>query len=183
MRDKSTNPGCRIGDASLGMPSFVRQLSNDEGDLTACFDFWAPATTGYGPLDYDLGRQHCRSAMACARQLGSANLLLYVVIAMHGRPLGDIDRGFIAELISPALVGAIPPLVSDELMLEIAKEGADIEALREQEQFMARALPYGRVNPELFFNYVVGLVSGDAGPWIGAAVYLLVGAALNGGLH
>jgi hypothetical protein len=116
-------------------------------------------------------------------QRGSANLLLYVVMAMHGRPVGDVERGFIAELIGPALPGRISPFVSDDVMQEIANAGADIETLREQEQFMAWALPYGRINPELFLNYVVELVSAGQGQCIGAAICLLVGAALNRSLH
>ena len=181
MPDKITDHGPGI--AEPAMPSFVRQISNGQGDLVPCFDFWAPTTTGFAPLDYDLGRQHCRAALACARQLGSANLLLYVVMAMHGRPVGDIERGFIAELILPALAGRIPPFVSDEVMREVASVGGDIEALRASEAFMARAINGSGANPELFYNYVVELVSGPQSQWIAAAIYLLVGAALNGSQH
>ena len=66
-------------------------------------------------------------------------------------------------------------------MAEVARLGADIEAMREQEQFMLYALPLARVHPELFYNYVVELISGEES--IGAAVYLLVGAAFSGVLH
>jgi hypothetical protein len=37
--------------------------------------------------------------------------------------------------------------------------------------------------PELFYNYVLELISGGQGESIGAAVYLLVGAAFSGVLH
>lgn len=183
MPNKSTNPGCGIDDPA--MPSFIRQLRDPDGaaDLAGCFDYWSPAITGYAPLDIDLGRQHCKAAMACARQLGSANLLLYVVMAMHGRPVGDVERGFLAELISPALVGRIPAFVPDEVMQAIARDGGDVGALRRREAFMARAIDHCRNNPGPFCDYVIDLISGRHGEGIGAAICLLVGAALNGGLH
>jgi hypothetical protein len=169
----------------LGLPSFVRQLCEVEGieNAVACFDLWAPTVTGYAPLDHDLGRQHCRAALAYSHSIGTANFLLYVVMAFSGRPLGDLEQGFIAELVGSAKIGRLPPLVSDGLMADVAILGADIEAMREHEQFMLRVLPLGRVHPELFYNYVVELISGGQGESIGAAVYLLVGAALSGVLH
>jgi hypothetical protein len=167
----------------MGLPSFVRQLREVDNmeNLFACFDHWAPTVTGYAPLDHDLGRQHCRSALAYSHSIGTANFLLYVVMAFSGRPLGNLEHGFIAELVESAKIGRLPPLVSDSLMAEVARLGADIEAMREQEQFMLYALPLARVHPELFYNYVVELISGEES--IGAAVYLLVGAAFSGVLH
>jgi hypothetical protein len=167
----------------MGLPSFVRQLRevDDMENLVACFDLWAPTITGYAPLDHDLGRQHCRAALAYSHSIGTANFLLYVVMAFSGRRLGNLEHGFIAELIESAKIGRLPPLVSDELMAEVAVLGANIEAMREQEQFMLYALPVGHLHPELFYNYVVELISG--GEWIGAAAYLLVGAAFSGDLN
>jgi hypothetical protein len=169
----------------MGLPSFVRQLRevDDMENLVACFDLWAPTVTGYAPLDHDLGRQHCRAALAYSHSLGTANFLLYVVMAFSGRPLGNLEHGFIAELVESAKIGRLPPPVSDGLMAEVAILGANIEAMREHEEFMFRALPVGRIHPELFYNYVVELISGGQGESIGAAVYLLVGAAFSGVLH
>jgi hypothetical protein len=171
--------------ADLGLPSFVRQLRevDDMENLVACFDLWAPTVTGYAPLDHDLGRQHCRAALAYSHSIGSANFMLYVVMAFSGRPLGNLEHGFIAELVESAKIGRLPPLVSDGLMAEVAVLGADIETMREHEEFMFRALSVGRLHPELFYNYVVELISGGQGESIGAAVYLLVGAAFSGVLH
>jgi hypothetical protein len=167
----------------MGPPSFVRQLRevDDMENLVACFDLWAPTVTGYAPLDHDLGRQHCRAALAYSHSIGTANFLLYVVMAFSGRPLGNLEHGFIAELVESAKIGRLPPLVSDSLMAEVARLGANIEAMREQEQFMLRALSVSCGHPELFYNYVVELIS--SGESIGAAVYLLAGAAFSGVLH
>src|ERR1700694_4933026 len=118
MPDKSTIDGCRSIDRFPGLPSFVRQLRDPDGCHVAdCFDHWAPQTvTGCPAVDHYLGRQHCRAALAYSRQIGTANFLLFVVMTMLGRPVGDIERGFIAELILPALTGLIPPFVPDEVM-------------------------------------------------------------------
>ena len=77
----------------MGLPSFVRQLRevDDMENLVACFDLWAPTVTGYAPLDHDLGRQHCRAALAYSHSIGTANFPLYVVMAfiVPEEPAGD----------------------------------------------------------------------------------------------
>lgn len=186
MNDESTNEGFGIVDRFTGLPSFVRQFRAYDGsqDTADCFDHWAPQTiTGHAHTDFDLGRQHCRAAMAYSREISSADFLLYVVMTMHGRPVGDIERGFIAELVAPALKGRIPPIVPESVMDEMASAGAEVAALREGEAFMALALKGSSDKSELFFNYVLELISSRQDEWIGTAIYLFVRAALNGGLH
>lgn len=97
--------------------------------------------------------------------------------------MGDIEQGFIAELISPALRGRIPPFVPETANGELAALGVDLSAFRENEAFMARALGGSSTMPDLFFKYVIDLVSNPRDDAIGGGVYLLVGAALNGSLH
>lgn len=186
MTDNSTNLETGIADRFPGLPSFVRQIRDYDGsqDTADCFDHWSPLTvTGHGPTDWDLGRQHCQAAMAYSRQIGSATFLLYVLMSIHGRPAGNIEHGFIAELISPALNGRVPPIVPESNMQELAATGADIAALRAGEAFMARALRGSSSMPDLFYGYVLELISSPRDCWIGAAVYMLAGAALNGSLH
>jgi hypothetical protein len=186
MTDKSTIEGFGTAEQFPGLPSFVRQLCEmSEGvDAIDCFDHWAPPNiTGYAPLDFDLGRQHCLSALEYSRQIGTASFLLYVVMAMRGREPGDIEQGFIAELIAPALRGRIPPFVLETANGELAALGVDLSAFRQNEAFMARALGGSSTMPDLFFGYVIELVSNPRNDAIGGAIYLLAGAALNGGLN
>jgi hypothetical protein len=186
MANTTTDDDIRLAEPYPGLPSFVRQIRemSPDGQVADCFDHWSPGeTTGHGTLDIELGRQHCLSAMAYSRQIGSATFLLYVIMAMQGRPVGDIERGFIAELVSPALRGRIPPIVPETAMPELAAMGVDIAVFRETEAFMATALEGSGAMPDLFLNYVLELISNPRDSWIGGAIYLLVGTALNGGLH
>ncbi len=185
MTDNSTNPDIGTADHFPGLPSFVRQFRPYDGsqDTADCFDHWAPTITGHESTDWDLGRQHCQAALAYSRQIGSPTFLLYVVMTMHGRPVGDIERGFLAALVAPALSGRVPPIVPDYVMQEMAATGSNVAALREAEAFMALALQRSADKASLFFRYVVELICSPQEQWIGAAVYMLVRAALNGGLH
>ena len=186
MTDQSINEGFRTAEQFPGLPSFIRQIREmDEGvDAVDCFDHWAPPhITGYAPVDFDLGRQHCLSALEYSRQIGTVSFLLYVVMAMRGRESGDIEQGFIAELISPALMARIPPFVPETANGELAALGVDLSAFREHEAFMARALRGCSAMPHLFFKYVIELVSNPGNDAIGGAIYLLVGAALTGSLN
>jgi hypothetical protein len=188
MTDKSTIEGCRstVDEQIPGLPSFVRQLREWDGSQNTmeCFDHWAPeGLTGCPAIDHETGRQHCRAAMAFSRQLGGATFLLFVVMAMQGRAIGDIERGFIAELVGPALAGRKPLPVSDEVMREVEADGSDVGRLRELEGHMGLILDYCRDKPGPFYDYVLDLVAGAEGQWIGAAICMLAGAALNGGLN
>lgn len=183
MPDKSTIEGFRstVEDRFPGLPSFVRQIEGTEvsGHVGDIFDHWAPEISGHKQIDFDLGRRHCRSAIAYARQIGTATFLLYVVMTMRDRPIGDIEEGFIYELSLKALVGAAPPVVEDSVLEEIAKDGTDIRDMRWHEGFMAGAIDGARNSNGLeFYDYVLTLLSARA--WVGAAIYMLAGAAING---
>jgi hypothetical protein len=181
MADKTTNEIERLAD--LGLPGFVRQVREigSGAEVGDCFDHWAPQdVTGDVESDFGRGWQHCQAAIAFSQQIGTANFLLYVLMSMQGGELRPIERGFISRLIPLALSGRVPPVVPDAVLEEVALTGVDIGALRENEAFMVQALRGSSAMPDLFYRYVLELISGPKDQWIGAAVYLLSGAALNG---
>jgi hypothetical protein len=176
-----------IDEGFPGLPSFVRQVrESDEAETTLeCFDHWAPqVATGCPAFDYAMGGEYCRAAMSYARTVGGVRFLLFVLVTIKDRgALGDIERGFIAELAGKVLKGAIPEPVESSVLDCIQDQQPDIGAMREHEALMGHAIGHCRDKPELFLSYVLGTFSGQQGQWVGPAILLLAGAALNGGLH
>ena len=107
-------------------------------------------------------------------------------MTMRGRPVKAMERGFIDVLVSRALSGAVPPPISDETMEEIA--GLDVPAFRSIEDFMASTLRAAKSCQQhniaaLMTDYIIELLDGVHGQWIGGGIFMLAGAAMNGCLN
>ena len=173
--------------ASDDLPAFVRQVAPD-----GCLEFdlenlhcWSPEKSGLPSLDYQWGRSHAGAALEYSRRHGTPVFLLFVLMTMRGRPVEAMERGFIDVLVTRALSGAVPPPISDETMAEIA--GLDVPAFRRIEDFMASTLRADqscqRDPAEPLAGYVVELLDGVHGEWIGGGIFMLAGAAMNGSLN
>ena len=190
MSDKNTthpDPSIAMDDFLPDLPVFVRQI---EAQVRPGLDIenlhcWSPEKSGLPSIDYKWGRSHADAALEYSRRHGSAVFLLFVLMTMRGRPIEAMERGFIDVLVTRALSGAVPPPISDETMEEIAN--LDVPAFRSIEDFMAWSLRAAKSCQgdvaELLSGYVVELLDGIHGEWIGGGIFMLAGAALNGGLH
>ncbi len=183
-------PSTDFDEFSPEPPSFVRLIKPDKGLQTTDIErrqFWSPEKSGLYSIDYERGRQHCETAIDYSRSHGTASFLLCVVMAMQGRPIEAMEHGFLDVLVLRALSGAVPAKVSDAVLHDVVN--ADIPALRKIEAFVEWSLVTAKTRhgqsdiPELMANYVVELLGGGHGPWIGAAILILARAAMNGCLN
>ena len=166
------------------LPLFVRQIEPQEQLDVDNLHCWSPEKSGLPSVDYEWGRGHAASALEYSRRHGTPVFLLLVLMTMRGRPVKAMEQGFIDVLVSRALSGSVPPPISDETMEEIA--GLDVPAFRSIEDFMAstlRAKSCQRDVAEPLARYVVELLDGVHGEWIGGGIFMLAGAAMNGCLN
>lgn len=187
MNDGSTNQASRtIADELPRLPSFARIICEPAPcqPISECIDHWCPPEpTGCSVVDFGEGRNLGRAAIDFAHRTGGPVFLLYVVMSMERKPAGDLERGFIAELMGPALTGRLPPILSDTVMEEISTDGVDIVEMRELEHLTRLAMLTGKDHPEAFQELVFRLLDWTCGRWIGAGIYSFVTAAHNGVLH
>jgi hypothetical protein len=184
MNDETTNQASwSIADEFAGLPSFARIICEPglSQSLYECIDHWCPPEpTGCAEVDFVEGRRYGRAALDFARKTTGATFLVYVVMSMERKPAGDLERGFIAELMGPALRARLPAIVPDATLEAIDAEGLDIVQMREIERLVRMAMLTGKNHPAAFHEMMFRLLDWSYGRWIGAGVYSFVTAACNG---
>ncbi|WP_456708150.1 hypothetical protein [Bradyrhizobium sp. USDA 4452] len=104
------------------------------------YDHWAPAVTGDGDIDFNLGMLHCAEAIKFAGHTRDL-FLLFVLLAIAQRPIRDIEAGFLVALLKRAKVGTIAMPFDEETAAIISgSETGVLEDLRQGEVIMRDAI-------------------------------------------
>lgn len=174
-----------IADDLPGLPSFARIICEPTPSqpISECIDHWCPEPTGCSAVDFQEGRKFGRAAINFARQTGGPVFLLYVVMSMERKPAGDLEHGFIAELMGPALSARLPAIVPNATMEAIEVDGVDIVQMRELEYLTRMAMLTGKDHPADFHDFMLRLLDWTYGRWIGAGICSFVTAANSGALN
>ena len=169
-------------------PSFIKCAAAINPLSGTPFDCWVPDRAGNWDADYEAGKRHFAAALACARTLNSPWLLVNVFTAILHVKTGPIELGFIDALASKATYGAPGPSIITPRMLQFAIDGglrATEEGTRSVEEHAKALLRTARTfrSPETVSNLLIDTIvgRGPPGPYVGAYIFAICVAALNGG--
>lgn len=170
-------------------PSFVRVVPGMQGrtdNPCELFDWWAPDRSGDPWDDFTTGQKHSLTAISFARAAGSTSCVANVIGAMMGRPITNMECGFIDLLSRKATCGCNPEPISENviaLTMEILDRTEDELRFRESE---ARAyLEIARVNqcPDVIYNLMMDAVNFRMGRSGLTFIWTICGAAICGALN
>jgi hypothetical protein len=161
------------------LPAFVKQIPDANGSPFHAVHYWMPERTGNPELDERRGRLHFREAAAFSFRPNAQMFLGHVLMAMF-QNLGPMESGFIDAMLERALVGAVPPALTDAEVAAIMTAPEDGAKLRALEGEMASAIASKGWFPDLLRLNLVRLLSGADGEFIGGAITMVARMALNG---
>lgn len=172
------------------LPSFIREKAGAppaSADLSEIYVFWEPDRFDGGLLDYQIGRQHCETALRFARQVQTNILPAYVfggICAIQN--LASMEQGFIDALAVKATYGRLPDPSTPEAVAELVQACKTTEdEVRYGEAEAREYLVLARETrcPEIIAAMLVSIVRKEMERGALSFFVTVCGAAYLGALH